>query len=244
MRKKIIVICLTFITIFALLISGCSINVRSITSIEKTASNGVEDTYTIAFSDGTSTQFIVTNGKNGINGSDGEDAKDITVQDLFDRWLVDNPNGSYEDFIKEVFLIDNTNNIDNSRVINKALCSSLKVYTEFTITKDNVKQKTHSAGSAVIYRIDNEYTYIITNYHVVYNQNQNINSKIARKIICYLYGSESYPSKTLNYDSEGYIIYYYGKTKIECEYVGGTATADNCISLFNMILCLYIIMVY
>ena len=86
----------------------------------------MEDTYTILFSDGTSTQFIVTNGKNGINGTDGEDAKEITVQDLFERWLDDNPNGTYDEFIKEVFLVDSSNDIDNSRVINKLFVLHLK----------------------------------------------------------------------------------------------------------------------
>ena len=41
----------------------------SITQIEKTATNGLIDTYTITYSDGTSSTFMVTNGANGTNGN-------------------------------------------------------------------------------------------------------------------------------------------------------------------------------
>ena len=46
---------------------------RSVTSIEKTSSDGLVDTYTITYSDGTTSTFTVTNGQNGTDGSDGKD---------------------------------------------------------------------------------------------------------------------------------------------------------------------------
>lgn len=48
----------------------------SIVSIVKTGTNGNVDTYTITMSDGTTYQFIVTNGKNGEQGIQGEPGKD------------------------------------------------------------------------------------------------------------------------------------------------------------------------
>ena len=48
----------------------------SIVSVEKTDSKGLTDTYTITYSDGKTTTFTVTNGKDGVDGSDGEPGKD------------------------------------------------------------------------------------------------------------------------------------------------------------------------
>ncbi len=214
---------------------GCTIEVtdNGIVSIEKTATEGLVDTYTITFSDGSKTTFEVTNGKdgqNGINGDDGVDGKDgldLTIDDVFNKYLETHPNATYEEFLKDVLSI---NNNGNSAVINRVLNSSLKVYTEFTVTSKTMygqtNKKSVSAGSAVVYKVDSDYTYIITNYHVVYNASQNTDSKIAKKIICYLYGSESSPYDTGTKDSSGYAIYDYGKMAIECEYVGGSIGAD------------------
>jgi hypothetical protein len=43
----------------------------SITKVEKTASAGLTDTYTITFSDSTTSTFSLTNGANGTDGKDG-----------------------------------------------------------------------------------------------------------------------------------------------------------------------------
>ena len=48
----------------------------SIVSVEKTESEGLTDTYTITYSDGKTTTFTVTNGKDGVDGADGEPGKD------------------------------------------------------------------------------------------------------------------------------------------------------------------------
>ncbi len=43
-------------------------NLRGVVSIEKTAVNGLEDTYTILYTDGTTNTFIITNGCKGEKG--------------------------------------------------------------------------------------------------------------------------------------------------------------------------------
>lgn len=236
--KKLYRIFLTLIisVLCCVLLCSCTIKVtdNGIVSIEKTATDGLVDTYTITFNDGTKTTFDVTNGKdgengvNGVDGKDGEDGLDITIEDVFNKYLETHPNATYEEFLKEVLSI---NDKGNSLVINKALNSSLKVYTEFTVSTKNmygqvVNQKSVSAGSAVVFKIDADYTYIITNYHVVYNVDQNTNSKIAQKIVAYLYGSEGNPRQTGQTDQNGYAVYDYGNMAIECEYVGGSISAD------------------
>lgn len=47
-----------------------------IVSVVKTSSEGLVDTYTITYADGTTETFTVTNGKDGVNGKDGIDGKD------------------------------------------------------------------------------------------------------------------------------------------------------------------------
>lgn len=228
-NKKFLTICLVILLTFATFLTGCTVQMhgdgRSIVSITKTDTVGLVDTYTIVYSDGTKSTFTITNGSNGSNGSDGQ-SLDIDV--IYQKWLEENPNGSYETFLKEVLKIENS---DNSLVINKALCSSLKVYSEFTRTVKISAFKSENtiemgAGSAVVYKIDEDYTYFITNYHVIYNQKQNTDSKIASKITCYLYGSESLPVETEETDEDGYQIYDYGFGAISCEYVGGSTISD------------------
>ena len=49
---------------------------RGIVSIVKTATSGLVDTYTITYTDNTTSTFNVTNGKDGMNGRDGVDGAD------------------------------------------------------------------------------------------------------------------------------------------------------------------------
>ena len=45
---------------------------NGVSSVEKTKTEGLVDTYTITFTDGSTTTFIITNGANGKDGVDGE----------------------------------------------------------------------------------------------------------------------------------------------------------------------------
>ena len=188
-----------------------------------------------------------TNGKDGLDGKDGKDGQDgldglngkdgdnLSILDIFNEYKNQNPTEdiTFNQFLEKYFLLNYT---DNSMVINKCLLSTMKVYSEFcvysgydVINNELVAKKavSVSSGSAVIYKMDNDYTYIITNYHVVYssNVNEDNNGNIARKVVGYIYGSESSPyntEETLN----GYPVYGYGEYGIELEYIGGTATND------------------
>ena len=64
----------------------------SISKIEKTSTEGLVDTYTITYTDGTTTTFTVTNGAQGIQGIQGEKGEDghtpvITIVDGY--WAID-----------------------------------------------------------------------------------------------------------------------------------------------------------
>lgn len=51
----------------------------SIESIDKTASDGLIDTYTVKMTDGTESSFYVTNGRNGEKGEKGDTGNTISV---------------------------------------------------------------------------------------------------------------------------------------------------------------------
>lgn len=225
--------------------AGCSDSV-AVKNIEYTSTNGLVDTYTITYTDGTTSTFQVKNGANGANGKDGKDAADVTVDDLFNEYLTLHPDATYDDFLHEYLTYEN---IDKTRVTNECLLSSMILYSEFkttetvqtsfwtTATNDTVSR---SGGSGVIYKIEDDYTYIITNYHVVYSSSVNAdnNGNIAYRVVGYLYGSEGANSvvKDTNGNNvlkDGYPQYDYGKYGIELEYIGGSGEKDLAILRTN-----------
>ena len=63
---------------------------NSVVSIEKTSSDGLVDTYTISYSDGSTSTFTVTNGEDGIQGEPGEDGKTPVISiGENGNWVID-----------------------------------------------------------------------------------------------------------------------------------------------------------
>lgn len=60
------------------LLAGAAGGGKSIVNITKTSSHGLIDTYTILYTDRTTSTFTVTNGKDGEDGTDGTDGRGIT----------------------------------------------------------------------------------------------------------------------------------------------------------------------
>ena len=151
--------------------AGCN-SQPYVTSIAKSSSEGLQDTYTVYYSDGSTSQFTVTNGSDGVSADDlYEKYKEESGEDL-----------TYEEFLEKYLTVENGN---TASVINYSLQSCLKIYTEFVETtysqgmwgQINVNSDTAVyTGSAVIYDIDtitDGYTYLVTNYHVVSDSNAN-----------------------------------------------------------------------
>ena len=229
-KKLFIVAVAVFVTVFS---AGCTVNISEVApapyvvSIEKTSSEGFKDTYTITYSDGTTSTFEITNGKDGVNGADGKDGLSPSVDELYEKYLEENPDASYNDFLESLNVVAVT---DETEAVGKALLSSAKVFTEFTEKRQSqfmVSNETALySGSAVIYRIDEDYTYFITNYHVVFDKSAVETDKIAKKIVCYLYGSEGAPKATNEKDEGGCAVYDYGDYAVYCDFVGGSITND------------------
>ena len=99
----------------------------------------------------------------------------------------------------------------------KGLLSAVSVECEFTVSSGRYPYKESTAtssGSGVIYKLDKEKgeAYIITNYHVVYNNLSLTTNRISDKISVYLYGSEP---QTMG-----------DKCAMQATYVGGSMNYD------------------
>ena len=176
-----------------------------IISLEKSNSIGTTDTYTITYSNGEKKYFSVENGK------DGQDGTSITIEDI--KEYCKDSGKTVEQFFKELQLEINLNPVKSAT--NKAMQSAISLFTE------NIENgsKVVYAGSGVIYMMDDNFTYIITNYHVAHN-GISLNSTLATRIMAYQYGENESIAKDLS----GNI--FYDESAIECQYVGGSDRYD------------------
>ena len=227
-----LILCLALAGVLAACAGSDGVGVKS---IEKTGSEGSTDIYTVYYTDGTTTTFEVQ------NGTDGADGESVSAQDIYEQYkLATGDTLTYEEFIDKY--LDVTVAQDNSEVISSVLRSTAAVYTEFYETQSSfpmggsLSGTAVYTGSAVIYKIEGDHTWFITNYHVVYSENANEDNltysrsgaddqHIARRIILYLYGSEGTPAKKSG-ETNDYTAYDYGKYAIECEYAGGSEQND------------------
>lgn len=61
---------------------------RGIVSVEKTGTSGNVDTYTITYTDETTSTFTVTNGTNGTDGQDGSDGLTPSIDPDTKHWMI------------------------------------------------------------------------------------------------------------------------------------------------------------
>jgi len=97
----------------------------------------------------------------------------------------------------------------------KAMLSSVSIICTFDVRNGYTTKETASAGSGVIYKLDKEKgdAYVITNYHVIYNEDSFQKDFISDDINLYLYGMEMMTSEEKTY-------------AIPAEYVGGSMMYD------------------
>lgn len=99
---------------------------------------------------------------------------------------------------------------DLTKTVRNALKSSVSVFCTFTSNELGRPMEFSTAGSGVIYRLNRSEgdAFIITNYHVVYDEKSITKDGIAQKIEVYLYGSE------------------FADMEMEATYVGGSMYYD------------------
>lgn len=182
-KKKILILCLIAVSI--MLFSAC----EGLSAYDIAVKNGFE---------GTEQQWL-----HSLKGKDGLDGESLNVNKLYELYKAENPDATFTDFLNTFLTIEYKPLQDAANI---AIMSSVAIVCEFGGTSFPATTS-RSAGSGVIYRIDKDgFTYIITNFHVVYNNRTN--NKVSNNISIYLIGS-------------------YGKENaIKAEYVGGSAEND------------------
>lgn len=208
------------------LFSACS-QEPYVVKIERTETVGNYETYTITYSDGTTSTFTIE------NGTDGEDGQDVTIESIFEYCV---SQGMYEEsefaqFLKDYLSIEYDENNDQLAT-NKAMLSAVTVYAEQpTITLNRpghwAPDTQISCGAGVIYKMDDEYSYIITNYHVVYYAGSMTSNKIGKNIYIYQYGVDEDIVKHENTNNDdGYPLVEFNGGAVKCEYLGGSMNYD------------------
>ncbi len=237
--RKILLILILLPCMF--IISGCSFFAKQdvyVTNILKTETVGTISTYTIYFSDGSTSTLTVTNGK---DGKDGENVTTETVQALYELYLAEDPDLTFNEFLKNYFTVNQVT--EQAKTIqsatNIALQSTVSVWCEFPTSDYRGANKDVSVGcgAGVIYKMDDTYSYIITNYHVIYYDGCDTDNYIAKEIHVFQYGTsetayqltsvDPETGKTsIAYDALGYPDITYGYGAVEATYVGGELTYD------------------
>ena len=204
----------------AIMLGGCSLIEEKVyvTGIQQTSVLGQETTYTVYYSNGTTSLFTVTNGQNGENGSD------LTLESIKEYCTQNNID--FETFLKEYLtIVDETESVQQAT--SSAIQSAVSVWCEFpTSNYYNVKKTSLACGAGVIYQMNDTYSYIITNYHVVYYTDCDTANNIANKIHIFQYGTSEYVYENGETNTEGYPTYEYGDGAVEAEYVGGAMNYD------------------
>lgn len=231
MKKKILATTLAVATLSLGVFAGCFAE-RGVyvTSIEKSQTIGTVDYYTIKYSDGTTSEITVTNGKNGSDGKDGSDAQNVTAEDVYETYKkIYGEELTFKQFCEKYLTV----NTDNTAALNSALRSCAKVYTVFHEKGfDDFGRylgviETSYCGSSVIYKMEDEYTYFLTNYHVIYDEKAATSSgydNFTEKTWVYMYGSEYAPVQ--NPYTYEITIEEQDAYAIECDYIGGAITYD------------------
>lgn len=130
-----------------------------------------------------------------LQGSDGKDAEKINIQELYEAAIADGFQGSMSDFIKEYFSLD-MNEDNNTETIAQNLSSVVSVCCAFTKTDAATKalKGYGSMGSGVIIDLDkkNGNALIVTNYHVLFDDDASTENGISDCIYLYPYGARNY----------------------------------------------------
>lgn len=177
--------------------------------------------------DGSETEWLASlkgaDGNDGKNGTNGKDGQDVSIEDVYNEWLNQGNEGTYNDFLKEYlggYVINNT----TSSYINRALLSSVIIFCSFTRTEqvyvsggffggghyEEQESTASAAGAGIIYKLDKETgdAYVITNYHVVFDAKCNTPNHVSNNINLYIYGMQrdqykvpaTYVGGSLNFD--------------------------------------------
>lgn len=135
------------VSMLAVVLSSC-LGEKGMSAYEIAVKNGFE---------GTEQEWLDSlKGQNGENGKDG-----YTIDDLYNAYKQEHPDATMSDFFEAYLDITYDSTPGITSVAQQALKSGVGIVCKGT--------RVTSLGSGVIYKIDGNTAYIITNYHVIYD---------------------------------------------------------------------------
>lgn len=212
MKKFLKSIVLIFLVLPAtFLFSACG--KPTVVDIQKTNTTDSMVVYTIYYSNGTTSSITIENGKDG----ESIDVEALYQLGVTKGYYTDDLTG-YQQFLTDL-MNKNTTSVPTQAGVSKALQSAVSVYAKFPVSSYSYNTTEVSCGAGVIYKMDAEYSYIITNYHVLYNANSTNSSKLAQEVYIYQYGVDELITANNN-------DYVFGGDAVKCEYIGGSMNYD------------------
>lgn len=180
----------------AVLILGGLTACRTISAYDLAVKNGYQ---------GTEQEWLES--LHGSDGKDGEDGKDLTAADLYKTAKENGFEGSFLEFCQEVLQVEVQNNNDVDTIASN-ITSVVSIYCGFKKTTyyggiggwgggfgGGIPQTQYyaSAGSGVVIDLDKEEgdALIVTNYHVIYDADSDLETGISNSIYLYTYGAHN-----------------------------------------------------
>lgn len=140
-------------------------------------------------------------GDSGRDGRDGKDGQNVTIDDIYNKYVSEHGEISFEDFLREYLSYSDgeLNEATSLRAtINRSLMSGVTILTKFAYTSyrhglfGQIKQTDYKmfTGSGAILWLDkaNGDAYVVTNCHVIYDDSSD--SVYCNDIRLYLYGQD------------------------------------------------------
>lgn len=115
----------------------------------------------------------------------------VDIYDLYELYKDENADASFGDFLESLSITYSGTELATVQ----GLKSAVSVYSTFTYRVmqrpgQYVERDSSSAGAGVIYKIQDDDVFIITNYHVIYDRDSLQTDKLAKSIEVYTYGHE------------------------------------------------------
>ena len=170
-------------------------------------------------------------GADGVDGRDGKDGQNVTIDDIYNKYVSEHGETSFEDFLREYLSYSGGDLADASSLrasINRSLMSGVTILTRFSYTNYRPGQSSSTTykmytGSGAILWLNKEAgdAYVVTNCHVIYDDSSA--TVYSNDIRLYLYGQDiagiNYTITTNNItNDENY--------RIPAEIVGSAANYD------------------
>lgn len=136
-------------------------------------------------------------GTNGIDGRDGKDGQSVTIDDIYNKYVSEHGETSFEDFLKEYLSYDGgeiANSASLRAVINKSLMSGVSILTRFgysgSLYPGRTSYKVYTGSGAILWMDKSAGdAYVVTNCHVIYDDTSD--SIYSNDIRLYLYGQDT-----------------------------------------------------